>query len=144
MKSVSLLRGTFKIAATASVCALMYVQFLTVPVLSVLSKEAWSAIGLVATVAIGGLSRLWIGNAVVAVLTAIGGILAGSLWVVTYFGQHDTAASSSWSSLLRNAIVGAGWFYNIAALVAVVAGWHVANALATRRPNKTLQPTSGA
>jgi len=110
----------------------MYAMFLTTPALSTWSREAWLTIGVLAAFVVGALCRLWTNDATVVALAGAGGVLAGAMWAESHFGQHDTATTSSWFFMIQTTIAGAMWRYNVSAVLMLVAGWCLANVIATK------------
>jgi hypothetical protein len=132
-------RGTLRIAAAVAVCAVIYVVFLTAPVLSKWSGVNWLIIGVLAALVVGALFRLSINKALTIVLNAVGGVIVGALWTELRFGQHDTSPFSWWSTI--QSAIGGTWLYAVAGVLMFFVGWYAANIMATKAAQHALERT---
>jgi len=83
----------------------------------------------------GGVCRLLIHKATAVGALAAAAAIAAPIWTEVYFNfplSHDTAESSTWRSYLVSALHNT-WPYGAAGVIAIIAGWHLANHIYSRR-----------
>ena len=124
-----------KAVAVVMLYGFLYVRFLTTPVPNSLSLRDWSIIGVLVAVIVGSICRLLIRNAATVGALAAVALIAGAIWTEVHFPfplSHDTVESSTWRSYVASGLYGT-WPYGVSGVVAVIAGWHVADRLVRHR-----------